>query len=310
MKDLKIAVCIPTYNRKDLLIKSLEAVSTQSLKPKCIFVFDNHSIDGTRDFLHEKGYDREVNGVPVKYHYSETNGGGAMGFFHGMKSAFDMGIFDAFWMLDDDGIPMPTCLEYLSKYVEEYGYVSPLLMDINNPNLLISACNGSRNPESIKTKYGEKTLLKGYCNPFNGGLFSKNAVKKVGFPKPELFIYGDEQNYHQRMIENGYIPYGVFEARHCHPVFDTKGITLFAHCVNFKNVKWRTYCICRNSIYNKKVRKEFFCIKWTKILYYYFAHSFFFCFVYRSFGYLKLFNRAFKDGLFENWGGQYDYLNK
>ena len=52
--------------------------------------------------LIEKDYIHEINGVTVEYFYSEINGGGALGFYHGMKTAFDKGGYDAFWMLDDD----------------------------------------------------------------------------------------------------------------------------------------------------------------------------------------------------------------
>ena len=47
MKDIKVAVAIPTFNRKELLVKCLEAVAGQTLKPAKIFVVDNHSSDGT-----------------------------------------------------------------------------------------------------------------------------------------------------------------------------------------------------------------------------------------------------------------------
>lgn len=310
MNDMRIAVCIPTFNRKNLLIKTLEAVSLQSLKPKCIFLFDNHSSDGTQELLIEKDYINEINGVTVEYFYSEINGGGALGFYHGMKTAFDKGCYDAFWMLDDDGIPAINCLELLSKYIKEYNYVSPILMDINNPELLNVPYNGSRDPKILMKANNNSELLEGYCNPFNGGLYSLKAVKKVGFPKPELFIYGDEMNYHQRMVEAGFRPYGVFLARHMHPIVRTDNLRTFAHCVRFRDVKWSFYCACRNSVYNKKTRKEFLLKKIAKLAYYGGAHILFFILINPSFVYLRLFIKSFQDGIFERWGRQYEFINK
>ena len=139
MKPLRIAVAIPTFNRKELLVKCLEAVAGQTLKPAKIFVIDNHSSDGTPDHLHALGYDKEVLGVPVSYNYLDINGGGAMGFSLGMQLAYEEGGYDAFWMLDDDGLPQPDCLERLSDHVEEYGYVTPILMDIDHPDRLNGA---------------------------------------------------------------------------------------------------------------------------------------------------------------------------
>lgn len=42
MNKIRIAVVIPTFNRKELLIQCLEAVSNQTLKPQKIFVMDNN----------------------------------------------------------------------------------------------------------------------------------------------------------------------------------------------------------------------------------------------------------------------------
>lgn len=307
---IKIAVIIPTFNRKVLLERCLEAIADQTLKPCKIFIVDNHSNDGTPEYLSFKGYDKVIKGIPIDYNYLNINGGGAMGFCIGMQTAYKENKYDAFWMLDDDGLPDANCLEYLSKYVEKYGYVSPILMNINNPNELNVSINGSYNPLDLKKAYGGGSLIKGYCNPFNGGLYSKHAVEIVGFPKKELFIYGDEQNYHQRMKEAGFEPYGVFEARHNHPILDIKGVTLFANVVNFKPIEWRTYCICRNAVYNKKVRKEFLALKLIRILYYYLVYTFFFIIKMPSFKWLKLFNIAFFDGLKEKWNRQYKYLKK
>lgn len=310
MKVFNVAVCIPTFNRKELLVKCLDAVSSQTLTPKCIYIIDNHSSDGTPEFLKEKGYDQSINGVEVDYFYSEINGGGALGFSLAMEKAYKKGIYDAFWMLDDDGLPAHDCLEKLSRYVDQYGYVSPVLMDINDKDLLNVPCNGSRNPEALKKMYGGHDVMKGYCNPFNGGLFSKKAVARVGFPKRELFIYGDEMNYHQRMVEAGFIPYGIFQARHMHPVVRVDNLKRFARCVTFRDVEWSFYCACRNSVYNKKIRKDFVGKKILKIVYYILAHYVFFLFIHPSLKYIGLFTNAVHDGLCEKWGKQYKYLKK
>ena len=63
---MKIAVVIPTYNRKEVLVKCLEAVAGQTLRPECIYVVDNHSTDGTPDLLRSLNYDKEINGEDLR----------------------------------------------------------------------------------------------------------------------------------------------------------------------------------------------------------------------------------------------------
>lgn len=327
MKPLKVAVAIPTFNRKELLVKCLEAVAGQTLKPAKIFVIDNHSSDGTPELLHSLGYDLEVNGVPVSYNYLEANGGGAMGFSLGMQLAYEEATpqpsnlnpqtpnlkpqtsnpYDAFWMLDDDGLPMPDCLERLSDYVEEYGYVTPVLMDINHPDQLNGAFRGSLDPTSLQQAYGGGELLKGYVNPFNGGLFSRKAVSQVGFPKRELFIYGDEMNYDQRMTEAGYPPVGIFSARHCHPVMLDTDVH-FLVLGHFKPVPWKMYCMSRNKVYNKKTRRGNALRKVAVLTYYYVISQTYLLLWQRSIRWVKLFHEAFFDGLHERWGGEKKYM--
>ena len=320
---MQIAVAIPTFNRKELLVKCLRAVAGQTLKPAKIFVIDNHSSDGTPDLLRQVGYDREVDGVPVSYHYLPINGGGAMGFSMGMQLAYEENMeqeanslslgegqseaYDAFWMLDDDGLPQPDCLEKLAAHVEQYGYVVPVLMDINHPDRLNGACRGSHDPEVLRQTYGGGELLPGYCNPFNGGLFSRQAVSKVGFPKRELFIYGDEMNYDQRMTEAGYPSVGVFSARHCHPVMLDTDVH-FLVLGHFKPVPWKMYCMSRNKVYNKKTRRGPILRKVAVLTYYYIISQTYLLLFQHSLRWVRLFHQAFTDGLHEHWGRERQYM--
>ena len=304
---MKIAVAIPTYNRKEVLVKCLEAVAGQTLRPECIYVVDNHSTDVTPELLHSLNYDKDINGVRICYNYLPENGGGAMGFSLGMETALKDGGYDAFWMLDDDGLPAEDCLEILSRYVRQYGYVSPVLMDINNPEKLNGACKGSYDPEVLHAAYGGGELMPRYCNPFNGGLFSIEAVKKVGIPKRELFIYGDEMNYDMRMTEAGFPSYGVFSARHLHPVMQDTDVH-FLVLGHFKPVKWKMYCMSRNKVYNKKIQKRSVLKKSLVLAYYYLISEAYLLLFQRSWDWMKLFHKAFSDGLNERWGGEREYM--
>src|SRR6478736_2624457 len=56
----KVSVIIPTFNRKTLLVKTLESIFRQSLPPYEIIVVDDHSNDGTLRFLEDTYAQRVV----------------------------------------------------------------------------------------------------------------------------------------------------------------------------------------------------------------------------------------------------------
>ena len=94
-----LAAVVVTYNRKKVLAENIESMLNQTRIPDKIFVVDNCSTDGTKEFLAEKGWLAEERFV---YICTESNIGGAGGFYTGTKAAYDAG---ANWILlmDDDG---------------------------------------------------------------------------------------------------------------------------------------------------------------------------------------------------------------
>ena len=76
----KVMAIIVTFNRKELLKESIEALLNQSYKNCDILVVDNASSDGTREFI--SGY---IDNKKVIYKNTEVNIGGAGGFNFGIK---------------------------------------------------------------------------------------------------------------------------------------------------------------------------------------------------------------------------------
>lgn len=56
-----IAACIVTYNRKELLIKCLNSIISQTQTVQEIIIVNNCSTDGTKDMLFSKGYICPIN---------------------------------------------------------------------------------------------------------------------------------------------------------------------------------------------------------------------------------------------------------
>ena len=101
----RVAVVIVTYNRADLLSRMLDGLAVQTRPVDAIFVVDNASTDHTRDVLVRDD-------LPLRVTHSEDNLGGAGGFHLGVRQAYDAG-HDRIWLMDDDVVPVPTCLEVL-----------------------------------------------------------------------------------------------------------------------------------------------------------------------------------------------------
>ena len=289
--NYKIACVIVTYNRKTLLKKCLDAINAQKLKPHTVYIVDNASTDGTKDSVIEWGYyNIHINDIQFKYLLLQRNTGGAGGFYNGMKTAYDSEVqFDGIWVMDDDGIPAPNCLENLLKYMPQYHQVGPMVLSIEDDHRLAFNNHGSFSVQELLNK-GE--LIEGYMCPFNAILYSRELIKKVGFPMPELFIWGDETNYTMRCRNAGYNCHTITSAIHHHPADRMKvDKTIFGRNVVEVPNKWKGYCYWRNTIYNHHKEMSF-----RSLIRFYFYNGYYVLAKYKSWSWFKCFNKAFLSG--------------
>ncbi len=251
MKDNKdIFAVIVTYNRKETLLLCLQAIEMQTIKPKRVFILDNASTDGTRDALFSAGYiDLERNDIVFQYILNEKNEGGAGGFYRGMKEANENGKCDALWVMDDDGIPDKDCLRNMLPFIDNYDYISPLVVDIDNEQMM--SFEGCTVDEFLKR--AKDGIVAGSANPFNGILYSKRLIESVGYPKKEMFIWGDEINYDLRAKQAGFHPVMVVNAVHRHPLNRQMYVQYFRHHSMVTSDKdWKLFCFLRNRTYNAR----------------------------------------------------------
>ena len=94
-----IDVVVVTYNRLPLLKECLESLLGQRENLSGIFVIDNHSTDGTTEYL------AKIDDSLVKATTLSDNIGGAAGFEYGVNLATVEGNGDYIWIMDDDTIP-------------------------------------------------------------------------------------------------------------------------------------------------------------------------------------------------------------
>lgn len=245
--DYKIAAIIVTFNRKDLLKKCIANVLKQTYMPSSIYIIDNASIDGTELLFESKQFSSPL----INYIRLKENGGGALGFYEGIKRAHETNMFDGYWVMDDDGQPDIQCLENLVKKLSNYDYLAPVVLDVSDKKRLAFNYNGSFDYAEL-TKIANNNVVDNWACPFNGILYSKKMVSQIGYPKKDMFIWGDEVNYHMRAKKAGFIPYMILDAIHYHPQEKTLLYKAITRYVIYVNNPLKTYCFHRNLIYNNK----------------------------------------------------------
>lgn len=225
------AVVVVTYNRKDLLIECLEALRNQIHQPDAIYIIDNLSTDGTPELLLEKKYipllpncDLKENqlinykissilkpeeSIKIIYLRKFENDGGAGGFYIGMKLAYEDG-FDWIWCMDDDVEPKSDCLQLLMNDSNRYKVIVPLRVnrqiEIDEYACAEIKANNFFSKKAklipIKDIYGLKNIPESlvlYNFSFEGPIFHKSIIEKVGLPIKEFFYYYDDTEYALRI---------------------------------------------------------------------------------------------------------------
>lgn len=213
-----ITAIIVSFNRKQLLLRCLNAVCAQTRAPQHILIVDNASTDGTRVVLEEQGW---LTRHDVEYLRLSTNVGGAGGFAVGMQHAAGEGA-RWLWTMDDDGLPEPDCLERLSDYAltHQLESLAPIHLDIAQPERLAFRTLDAhkREMDSPPALHGDqRDFVPNEVNLFNGWLVSATLLANLGLPRPELFIRGDEVEYAQRMRRAGARFGTLTSARFLHP---------------------------------------------------------------------------------------------
>ena len=190
-KDIKVAAVVVTYNRLQLLKECIEALRNQTYKNLDLVIINNGSTDETKEYLDAQ--------ADVKAIHQE-NLGGAGGFYAGTKYAYDNG-YEWIWMMDDDGLPANNQLEELLKAADKHQkkVLNALVVSKTDPTRLAFGTQAKLADLDMTADITDKM----YC-PFNGTFIHRSVMDKVGFIKKEMFIWGDEQEYRQRMMKAGY----------------------------------------------------------------------------------------------------------
>ncbi|MDN3522058.1 glycosyltransferase family 2 protein [Halomonas ramblicola] len=199
--EVVVIAVILTYNRKDLLERSLAAVMAQTRACDQVLVVDNASQDGTSEMLAERDY------PGVTTYRLSRNRGAAGGFNAGFRLAYQHGA-NLVWMMDDDVIPDSDALESLleaggllralsarysfliSTAFSESGAVTNTPIISLKPNRI-----GYRNWPSL-LMHGLVPLERA---SFVSILVPRSVLDEYGLPLSEMFIWGEDAEFTLRI---------------------------------------------------------------------------------------------------------------
>jgi GT2 family glycosyltransferase len=203
---MTVVAVVVTYNRKDLLLKCLEAALGQTRPVDRLLVFDNASTDGTPELLRARGYlDRD----DVEYVVNAENLGSSGGFAEAVGRAREAES-DWLWLMDDDSRPTPSVLEtLLSSAPAADTAVVALCPKVEYASGGIDAnqrgdFRGRLRPlaESEYRPGNHREL--GFMS-FVGTLVRTSAARATDPPKAEFFVWGDDVEYSFRLRRHGRI---------------------------------------------------------------------------------------------------------
>jgi rhamnopyranosyl-N-acetylglucosaminyl-diphospho-decaprenol beta-1,3/1,4-galactofuranosyltransferase len=236
----KTAAVIVTYNRLELLKHCINALQVQTRPVDDVIIVNNGSTDGTTEWLANQNQFKVIN---------QPNSGSAGGFYTGIKAA-DAGNYKWLWLMDDDGYPAENCLEKLLEAAGKKPEVSVwgcIVLDRDNNDELAFDC------AAVSTNEGRIDLsiefIDNWAPFFNGILLTADTVKKVGYPDPRLFIWGDEMEYFQRIANSGAIIKSTTKAIFYHPKDRLYSTRFNGDYVYDGLINWKAYCFFRNRAY-------------------------------------------------------------
>lgn len=263
---MKITAVVVTYNRLELLKKSIQCLQAaleqvQRGDIDChICVINNGSTDGTHEWLDAQA------GLEVVH---QENVGGSGGFYTGIKKAYEEGA-DWIWCMDDDVFPKQHCLlsllEEVNKHVDEpLGILSPRRLlegvvfthefqhfNFTNP---LASMHGKK----IKSYGLDETIEIVGCD-FEGPFISRKVVETIGFPNKDLFIFCDDTEYCLRAHLAGfklyYVPNALMDK---HKFFSNDTWT-----TKNQKKKWKRFYQVRNEAYMNHHYGKNWCVRYLR----------------------------------------------
>ncbi len=264
---MRVVAVVVTFNRIDLL-RRLVARLREVPDVDEILVVDNASTDGTGAWLREQ--------ADLLSRTLAHNSGGAGGFHDGLAWAMERGA-DLAWLMDDDGLPAHGCLATLLKRTD-LDFWGPAVLAEHDLDRL---CFPIRLPGGTQVVHrmseveaaAQDGLIPGVVIPFNGVLVTRDLVERIGLPRAEFFIWGDDVEYLWRAERAGARIATVVDAHFAHPATDDLGTAMMRGRTTYNHTAsdLKHYCMARNNTLNLRDYRGwlFVLMFWVKTLWFY-----------------------------------------
>jgi rhamnopyranosyl-N-acetylglucosaminyl-diphospho-decaprenol beta-1,3/1,4-galactofuranosyltransferase len=204
----RIAATVITFNRAASLERCIRHLQAQSRAPDAIWVIDNASTDGTAELA------ASLHAADPRVQYLNT--GGNLGSGGGQRAACEVGLrsgADAVWTMDDDCYSERVALQsvldvWLKLPGRELTALNSNVFEYDGDRLSFGLsrvlADGEYGPTAwhmaeVPPEEVVDGLYWDYANLFNGTFLPRGVIERVGLPRAELFIWGDEVEYFHRI---------------------------------------------------------------------------------------------------------------
>ena len=263
---------VVTFNRLELL-RRLVARLGEVRRLDAILVVDNASTDGTGKWLRDQVAASRLEAVTL-----DRNRGGAGGFHEGMRRAIEELAADRVWLMDDDGLPDDDCLDLLLARDGGLDFWGPVVVDEADPDRLVFPIRlpgGTRVVHDTASvgRAAYDGLLRDVVIPFNGVLVTRELAERIGYPREEFFIWGDDHEYRLRAERSGARIATVAAARVRHPSVGELGMPMMLGRTTYNHSPsdLKHYCMARNNTLNLRDYRGWphVLMFWVKTLWFY-----------------------------------------
>ncbi|WP_328828527.1 glycosyltransferase family 2 protein [Nocardioides acrostichi] len=305
MVQRTVVAVVVTYNRLALLkrlVPRLTEIGRQTPGLTEVVVVENASTDGTTAWLARQ---------PVTTRSLPGNRGGAGGFHEGVRYAIEETDADLVWLMDDDGLPDPDCLATLLTETD-LDFWGPMVVDEEDAERLVFPI---RLPGGTKVVHrladveaagGERRRIDEIVIPFNGVLVTRALAERIGYPREEFFIWGDDHEYRLRAEQAGARIATRTDAVVRHPSVGRLGTPMMGGRTTYNHSPsdLKGYCMARNNTVNLRTYRG-----WPHVLAFWVKTIWFYLVTHRDLRRLALSARAVVAGLRGDFTGHRRYLS-
>lgn len=255
--NYKVVAVVVTFNKLALLRECLSGLLDCKDMLSNIVIVNNASTDNTKDYLENLSNKEPL----VTVQTEQENLGGAAGFNIGIKIAMSKKP-DAMWVMDNDTIPNKQTLEkllqaksWLTENDLPWGVLASNVRWIDgtaakmNIPLTVRNWNTSQNKNLVQIEHSS----------FVSMFINAEAVKKVGYPISDFFIWGDDLEFSRR-IALLFPSYCVVNSLVIHKMDSNQKVDIFTD--SEKRIP-RYYYDVRNNFYISKHTSFKAAIKYT-----------------------------------------------